>query len=81
MFGDPGIVMLLAVAPAIVAAYLLAKGHVAAGAATLALWVPLFWLFAGALERRAKVRRWITLAGGTAVFAVSIAVFAWLPTP
>ena len=76
-----GETLLLAVGPAIVAAYLLAKGHTGLGGAILAVWIPLFWLFAGALERRARVRRWITLAGGTAVFAVSIVVFSWLPTP
>lgn len=55
MFGDPGVVMMFAVAPAMVAACLLAKRHIAIGA--------------------------VTLAGGTAVFVVWIAVFAWLPTP
>jgi hypothetical protein len=45
------------------------------------IWLPLFSRLAATLERRGQVRMWITLVGGILVFAVSVLVFFWLPTP
>jgi len=79
-FPDPTLAVLV-VSPAIGAAYLLSKGHVMSGAMLLSAWVPLFALLAATLARRGLVRTWMTLTGGIAVFAVSVMVFFWLPTP
>ena len=77
---DPTVAV-LTVAPAIAAAYLLSKSRYIIGAVLLVLWVPAFWLLAAALDRHGHVRMWITVIGAILIFAVSVLVFFWLPTP
>lgn len=79
LFGD--IWFAVVMGPAIWAGYLIAKNRIAFGGGVLAAWSVALLVIASALDRRQYARRWIVLTGGVGVFAASLLVFSWLPTP
>ena len=79
LFGD--IWFAIAILPAIGSAYLIAHGRVVSGVAVLVVWIAAFWAVASAMDRRRYARRWIILAGGVLVYAVSLLVFTLIATP
>ena len=81
VLADPRLGVFVVVGPAIASAYLLAKGRLSVGLTLLAVWVLAFAALAATAGHHGYARPWILLTGGILVFAVSLAVFTWLPTP